>query len=89
MASMDLWFGFEAAHVFPLEHESIWIQHGYGRWITDMDDSTGQSRINSIQNGLLMSAQIHSLFDQYAFSINPDVSHPSSLKVIRVASVLT
>ncbi|KAJ5243868.1 hypothetical protein N7489_003964 [Penicillium chrysogenum] len=30
------------------------------------------SKINSIQNGLLMDAALHILFDQYFFSINPD-----------------
>ncbi|CUS12262.1 unnamed protein product [Tuber aestivum] len=24
------WIGFQAAHIFPLEHESLWIQSGYG-----------------------------------------------------------
>jgi len=34
---------------------------------------SGSSRINSVQNGLLMSENLHTQFDQYLFSINPDV----------------
>lgn len=39
-----------------------------------MDDAVGLSKINSIQNGLLMSRTLHTRFDQYLFSVNPDVS---------------
>jgi HNH endonuclease len=74
LAHLGFWSGFEAAHVFPLEHESLWVQYGYGRWITNMNNAVGVSRINSVQNGLLMSPTLHTLFDQYLFSINPDVS---------------
>ncbi|CUS12261.1 unnamed protein product, partial [Tuber aestivum] len=45
------WSGFQAAHIFPLEHESLWIRFNYGRWITDMDNTPGSSKINSCQNG--------------------------------------
>ena len=68
------WTLFEAAHIFPLEQESLWIQFNYGRWITDMDDTVGVSKINSLQNGFLLREDIHSLFDQYLISVNPDVS---------------
>ncbi|OJD15667.1 hypothetical protein AJ78_04085 [Emergomyces pasteurianus Ep9510] len=66
------WAGLEAAHVFPLEKESLWIQFNYGRWITNMDHAAGVSRINSIQNGLLMAGHLHTRSEQYLFSINPD-----------------
>ncbi|KAG0634759.1 hypothetical protein HOY80DRAFT_1018365, partial [Tuber brumale] len=32
------WTAFEAAHIFPLEKENLWIELDYGRWVTDMDD---------------------------------------------------
>lgn len=38
-----------------------------------MNETTGLSRINSVQNGLLMARDFHAAFDQYFFSINPDV----------------
>ncbi|KAG0133141.1 HNH endonuclease-domain-containing protein [Tuber indicum] len=66
------WTGFEAAHIFPLEHESYWIQYDYGRWITDIDDASGSSKINSSQNGILLRADVHQLFNQYLISVNPD-----------------
>ena len=69
------WTYFEAAHIFPLEKENSWIQWGYSRWITDMDDTVGVSKINSCQNGMLLCRDIHGAFDQYLLSVNPDVSH--------------
>jgi len=33
--------------------------------------------LNSVQNGLLLSSDIHQLFDNYAFSIKPDVCIPN------------
>lgn len=75
---LDDWIGFEAAHVFPLAHESYWNDQGYSRWIS-VPPSTGGS-INSVQNGLLLRADIHGRFDNYAFSINPDVFKSSFSK---------
>jgi hypothetical protein len=75
-----IWTSFEVVHVFPLEKESLWIQFNYGRWTTDMDDTNGVSKINSLQNGLLLQSNIHQLFDQYLISVNPDVS--SSLRFV-------
>lgn len=73
LASSGVWTKLEAAHVFPLESEDLWNQFGYSRWITNMNETTGISKINSVQNGLLMKGDLHSAFDQYFFSINPDV----------------
>jgi hypothetical protein len=73
----DVWIGFEAAHVFPLQQETLWIQYNYAHWITST--GSGSSTTNSIQNGLLMSKTVHSLFDQYLVSINPDVSFPKPI----------
>ncbi|CUS08067.1 unnamed protein product, partial [Tuber aestivum] len=66
------WTGFEAAHIFPLECENHWTQHGYGRWITDIDDAAGSSKINSPQNSFLLRTDIHQMFKQYLWSVNPD-----------------
>lgn len=70
-AQYDMWLGFEAAHIFPLAYEQYWIESGYGRWITT--DPPQGGKINSVQNGILLRSDLHQLFDQYAFSINPDV----------------
>ncbi|KAG0636795.1 hypothetical protein HOY80DRAFT_890698 [Tuber brumale] len=66
------WVPFETAYIFPLEHEDYWIRYDYGRWITDMDDAFGSSKINSSQNGILLRADVHQLFQQYLISVNPD-----------------
>lgn len=79
-AQSGAWSGFEAAHIFPLESESWWLQHNYGRWIRDV--TPGVSRISSRQNGFILQSNIHQDFDNYLVSVNPDVSlfcdvHPS------------
>lgn len=66
------WARFNTVHIFPLNAENVWIQCGYGRWITDMDDTNRVSKINSLQNGMLLREDIHSMFDQYLISVNPD-----------------
>jgi hypothetical protein len=76
LAEYDLWTGFEAAHIFPLGYERYWRDHNFGRWIT-LPTTKGET-INSVQNGLLLDAGVHSSFDQFHFSINPDVSGPST-----------
>ena len=72
-AEFGNWRGFEAAHIFPLAYDGHWSDNHYGRWIT-IPPGTGGS-INSVQNGLLLTADIHILFDSYDISINPDVSY--------------
>ncbi len=47
-----------------------------GRWIT-IDLPQG-GKINSAQNGILLNSTLHKEFDQYLFSINPNVSFLSS-----------
>ncbi|AEO64299.1 uncharacterized protein THITE_2110303 [Thermothielavioides terrestris NRRL 8126] len=69
-SAIGLWRGFEAAHIFPLAFESQWVQLNYGRWIT-IDPPQG-GKINSVQNGILLRTDLHQLFDDYEFSINPD-----------------
>ncbi|KAI5809503.1 HNH endonuclease-domain-containing protein [Peziza echinospora] len=66
------WSLFEAAHIFPLGAQNLWIQWNYARWVTDMDDTVGVSKINSCQNGMLLRKDIHGEFDQYLVSVNPD-----------------
>jgi hypothetical protein len=68
-AEDDWWDGFEAAHIFPLAYERYWMDHNYGRWISQRGGA-----INSVQNGLLLRSDIHQSFDLYNVTINPDVS---------------
>lgn len=53
------WNGFEVAHIFPLAHAGRWDAGNFGFGI----------KINHPQNGMLMSAELHRLFDGYEFSI--------------------
>ncbi|KAG0641783.1 HNH endonuclease-domain-containing protein [Tuber brumale] len=66
------WTTFEAAHIFPPEHPSLWIQCDYGRWIAGKDGATESSKINSPRNGFLLRQEVHTMFDQYLISVNPD-----------------
>src|SRR4051795_471665 len=68
---LGFWVGFEAAYIFPLVYERHWTNYDYSRWITVPATSGGS--INSVQNGMLIRDDIHSLFDSYLISINPDV----------------
>jgi hypothetical protein len=72
---LGVWDGFQGAHIFPLEMETIWIKDNFGSYITDLNHTIGISKINSCQNGLLMQSNLHTLFDNYLFSVNPDVSN--------------
>jgi hypothetical protein len=71
----DEWWGFEAAHIFPLAYEQHWREYNYGRWISTPPngEEIKGGKINSVQNGLLLRGDIHQGFDMYKFSINPDV----------------
>ena len=66
------WRDFEACHIFPLKHETLWKELEYGRWITDIQDTPGRAKINSSQNGLFLQSTIHQKFDDYLISVNPD-----------------
>ncbi|KAF8859306.1 hypothetical protein BDZ45DRAFT_589974 [Acephala macrosclerotiorum] len=70
----DEWWGFEAAHIFPLAYEQHWREYNYGRWISTPPngEEIKGGKINSVQNGLLLRGDIHQGFDMYKFSINPD-----------------
>ncbi|KAI9858594.1 MAG: hypothetical protein M1813_007399 [Trichoglossum hirsutum] len=69
-ADYGIWRGFEAAHIFPLAYEQHWKDYNYSRWITIPAADGGN--INSIQNGMLLRDDIHTLFDGYDISINPN-----------------
>jgi len=71
-----IWAGFEAAHVWPLHKGQEWINQGIYRWITDADplDPDQGARMNSPQNGMILDASLHALFDKYLIGVDPDVS---------------
>ena len=64
------------------------MQQNFARWIT-IPTANGDT-INSKQNGLLLRADIHGLFDHYDISINPDVwPHTSALRFLAANSCRT
>ncbi|KAG0638146.1 hypothetical protein HOY80DRAFT_968774 [Tuber brumale] len=62
------WEPFEAAH----EH---WGHYNLSHWTTVPPASAPHGTINSVQNGILLSRDMHALFDCYQISINPDDHH--------------
>ncbi|KAH8803242.1 hypothetical protein F5884DRAFT_888367 [Xylogone sp. PMI_703] len=64
----------EAAHIYPVALVEEWNQQGYRRWITDTSPSTdiGKSKLYSLQNGLLLSLNIHGSWDIFAIGVDPD-----------------
>ena len=72
LIQQDYWVGFDATYIFPPEHEALWIRSDNDRLITNMDNVTGSSKINSSQNGFLLNCSAHELFNQYLIAVNPD-----------------
>ncbi|KAK9319187.1 hypothetical protein V1517DRAFT_369960 [Lipomyces orientalis] len=68
---INVWHGFETAHIFPLSSEDYWLQNEFSRWITNRKDER-DTGINSCQNGLLIMSNIHQNFDGFGFAINQD-----------------
>ncbi|OBT46244.1 hypothetical protein VE00_02284 [Pseudogymnoascus sp. WSF 3629] len=64
----DDWVTFQAAHIFPLALHHIFTTHGFSQLIS----YSHPLGINSPQNGVLLKADIHSLWDSYDISVNPD-----------------
>ena len=75
LADDGIWAGFKAAHVWPLHKGQEWINQGIYRWITDADplDPDHGALMNSPQNGMILDAALHALFDKYLIGIDPDV----------------
>ncbi|KAG0643685.1 hypothetical protein HOY80DRAFT_1020080 [Tuber brumale] len=72
---VTFWEPFEAAHVFPRKYGGYWRGHNFGRWITIPPASESHGTINSVQNGILFTRDMHPLFDSYQISINPKEQH--------------
>ncbi|KAJ5384397.1 hypothetical protein N7517_002308 [Penicillium concentricum] len=66
--------GLEATHVFPVSMLGEWRRGEYRRYITDTrpDSEIGETRLYSAQNGLLLSSDIHTWFDNFRLGVDPD-----------------
>ncbi|KAF7115653.1 hypothetical protein CNMCM5793_002893 [Aspergillus hiratsukae] len=71
-SSSDDWTGWHAAHVFPLEKESLFMAVGFDRHVAGDRMEKAHLPINSCKNGILIFSHVHSAFDKYLLAINPD-----------------
>ncbi|KAJ5151579.1 hypothetical protein N7492_009874 [Penicillium capsulatum] len=58
----------KSAHVFPLHHQALWDQCDFNHVM----NHSAPRPINSVQNGILVAAHMHQLFDGFLVSVNPD-----------------
>ncbi|KAK2462866.1 hypothetical protein APHAL10511_005064 [Amanita phalloides] len=66
---------FKTAHIFPRVHDIDWVNEGYPSRITDPappEDVGGPTKIDSIQNIILLRSDLHDAWDNYKISVNPD-----------------
>ena len=73
LAHLGWWALFESTYVFPLAYEQHWNDSNYSRWITVPPTDLFQDSINSVQNGILLEPAMQISFNNYSWSINPDV----------------
>jgi len=78
---------------FPLQ----WVRKGYHNLITDTAPASsvgGFSKVDSIQNVFMLRSDLHDMWDNYEFSVNPDVSvfyhaisSPTPFRNLRIITV--
>ena len=72
------WTGLCATHIFPLEYAEHWVDPGDDRSITTPTSRRSAMRrctgVYSVQNGVLLRADMRMQFERYLLSINPDLS---------------
>ncbi|PUU82981.1 hypothetical protein B9Z19DRAFT_1073863 [Tuber borchii] len=68
-AVYGIWTGYRVTPIFPLAHKQHWATHDLDSSIT-IPGSRGS--IHSVQNGMLLRADVSMLFEAYDLSINPD-----------------
>ncbi|KAK2462179.1 hypothetical protein APHAL10511_005811 [Amanita phalloides] len=69
------WTALKAAHIFPRAHVDEWLRKQYHSLITDSaPDSSigGYSKIDSVQNVIMLQSDLHHMWDNYEFGVNPD-----------------
>ncbi|KAM5434655.1 hypothetical protein MferCBS31731_006600 [Microsporum ferrugineum] len=65
-AEDDYWSGFEAAHIFPLALSELFSSFDFPTVIPN------ERGINAPNNGILLRADVHQLWDSYAIAVNPN-----------------
>ena len=56
------------------------VAQNYRRWITDDNNAgrIGETGLYSLQNGLLLTANMHRTWDSFGVAVDPDVRLPHS-----------
>ncbi|KAG0124741.1 hypothetical protein HOY82DRAFT_633685 [Tuber indicum] len=72
-AMLGMWTSLQVAHIFPLAYEGHWNRYGYGNLITIPPARESDGSINSVQNGICLSSDMHGFFDNYLVAINPNL----------------
>jgi len=75
MVVRDSYSRFKSAHIHPRAHDDEWIRRGYPSRITDpapLAALGGSTKIDSIQNVILLRGDLHDAWDNYDFAVNPD-----------------
>ncbi|KAF8337655.1 hypothetical protein F5887DRAFT_1137796 [Amanita rubescens] len=73
-----LFVRFRETHIFPPAHESEWIDKGFPNLITDtapLSELGGASKIDSVQNGILLRSDLHNAWSDYLIAVLPDRGH--------------
>ena len=73
LAHLEWWALFESTYIFPFDYEQHWNDSNYSRWITVPPADLSHSTVYSVQNGILLKPGMQISFNQYWWSINPDV----------------
>ncbi|KAN0068121.1 HNH endonuclease domain containing protein [Elaphomyces granulatus] len=70
----DPFNGLEAAHIYPVSRVSEWVAQNYRRWITDDSNAgrIGETGLYSLQNGLLLTANMHRTWDSFGVAVDLD-----------------
>jgi len=66
---------FKASHVYPRAHSSDWVSSGCPSCITDpapLNELGGPTKIDSVQNMILLRSDLHDAWDSYKLAVNPD-----------------
>ncbi|KIM78629.1 hypothetical protein PILCRDRAFT_824264 [Piloderma croceum F 1598] len=69
---------FKATHIFPRAHDVDWINKGYSSLITDpahINEVGGPTKIDSIQNVILLRGDLHNAWVNYKFAVDPDAGY--------------
>jgi len=70
-----IWSRLKTAHIFPRVHDMEWNRKGYPFLITDpapISALGGRTKIDSIQNMILLRSDLRDAWDNYEFGVNPE-----------------